>query len=128
MAEIKSYRDLTVWQRAMDMTVGVYSLVKDFPPRESFALSQQLIRASSSVPANIAEGHGRGTRRAYANSLSIARGSLMEAQTFVILAIRVQYISEDRAAPVLDLITQISKMLTVLRARLLAPQVPSRTG
>jgi four helix bundle protein len=116
---IESHRDLIVWQKAMDLAEQVYRLTAFFPRTETYGLASQLTRAAASVPANIAEGHSRGTRKDYAAFLAIAKGSLMESETFVMLATRLRYISENDAAPVLSLITEISKMLTALRGRLL---------
>jgi four helix bundle protein len=72
----------------------------------------------ASEPANIAEGHARGGTREYAHFVSIAKGSLMETETFLMLSVRLGYLSAREAAPALGLITEISKMLTRLRARL----------
>lgn len=88
MAEIKSHRDLIVWQKAMDLAEDVYRLTSEFPREEVYRLTSQLIRAVISVPANIAEGHARGTGRGHANFLAISKGSLMEAETFLMLAER----------------------------------------
>lgn len=121
MAEIKSHRDLVVWQKAMDLAVAVYRLSQKFPPNEMYRLVAQVTRSASSIPANIAEGHGRVTRRDYANFVSIARGSLMETETFVMLSVRLGYTEQAEAQPVLNVITEISKMLTVLRSRLSDP-------
>ena len=76
-------------------------------------------RAAASVPANIAEGYARSTRRDYANFISIAKGSLMETETYLLLSIRLGFISEEAVSDLLDLVTEISKMLTALRNRLL---------
>jgi len=116
--KVSSHRDLIVWRKAMDLTVEVYRLSRSFPRDEIYRLTSQLTRAASSVPANIAEGNARSTPREYAYFLSVARGSLMEAETFLMLAMRLGYVSADRAAPALELITEISKMLTALRTRL----------
>jgi len=117
--EIRSHRDLIVWQKAMDLVVDVYRLSAAFPSNEQFRLVAQVTRASASVPANIAEGYSRSSTRDYAHFLAIAKGSLMEAETFLMLAVRLGYLTADAAAPVLDLVTELSKMLTVLRKRLL---------
>jgi four helix bundle protein len=82
---IQSYRDLQVWRKAMVLAADVYRLTRDMPKHEEYRLSAQLIRAAASVPANLAEGHGRGTRRDYAQFVSIARGSLAEVETFLLL-------------------------------------------
>jgi four helix bundle protein len=117
-ATIQSHRDLIVWQKSMDLTVLIYHLIAKFPSSEMYRLVSQITRSAASVPANIAEGHSRGTQRDYSNFLSIAKGSLMETQTFILLALRLGYIQEVHAAPALALITEVSKMLTVLRAKL----------
>lgn len=106
----------------MDLTVMIYGLAAKLPLSETYRLVTQLTRAAASVPANIAEGHARGSRRDYANFLAVAKGSLMETETFVMLTVRLNYLSDDQAAPVLRLIAEISKMLTALRSRLLSPE------
>jgi len=113
-----SFRDLTVWQKAMDLSVEVYRLSASFPRDERFRLTSQVTRAVTSVPANIAEGNARGTRKDYAQFVSIARGSLAEAETFLLLAVRLGYVAENQAAPVLALATEVGKMLNSLRSRL----------
>jgi four helix bundle protein len=107
-----------VWQKAMDLAVQVYRLTSRFPKSELYRLTSQLTRAAASVPANIAEGNGRGSRRDYAHFLSIAKGSLNETETFLFLALRLGYLREHETAPTLFLITEIGKMLTALRAKL----------
>lgn len=123
MSEINSHHDLIVWQKAMDLTVMIYDLSRHFPKTETFQLTSQLIRSVISVPANIAEGHGRATKRDFAQFLSIAKGSLMETETFLTLAVRLKCLQHEMAKPAFDLITEISKMLTVLRKRLLEPDL-----
>jgi len=113
-----SYRDLTVWQKAMDLSVEVYRLSASFPRDERFRLTSQVTRAAASVPANVAEGNARGTRKDYAHFVSIARGSLAETETFILLAVRLGYIDNAQAAPVLALANEVGRMLNVLRSRL----------
>lgn len=96
----------------------IYDLSKLFPKEETYRMTSQITRSAVSVPANIAEGHARGTAKDYANFLAIAKGSLMETETYVMLAIRLQYITSAQAQPALDLITEVSKMLTSLRSKL----------
>lgn len=119
MKKITSHRDLVVWQKSMDLAVLIYDLTKHFPKEEQYRLMSQLTRAAASVPANIAEGYSRSTAKDYAHFLAIAKGSLMETETFLMLVIRLNYITQQRAQLTLDLIIEISKMLTVLRQKLL---------
>lgn len=91
MTHIQSHRDLAVWQKGMDLVEAVYSMTSIFPIDERYRLVHQSTRAAVSVPANIAEGHARGTRRDYAHFISIARGSLMELETYVMIAGRLRY-------------------------------------
>ena len=118
MTTIQSHRDLIVWQKAMDFAEVVYGLAARFLPHETYRLGSQITRAAASVPANIAEGHARGTKRDYANFLSVAKGSLMEAETFLMLAVRLKYIAQTEASTAFALVPEVSKMLTSLRSRL----------
>jgi four helix bundle protein len=104
----------------MDLVVLVYKLTEQFPSNERFRLIHQLTRAAASVPANIAEGNARGSAKEYAQFLAVAKGSLKETETFVLLSVRLRYVTQAEAQPSLDLIVEISKMLTALRKRLLA--------
>jgi four helix bundle protein len=127
MPAIKSYRDLRVWSNAMDLAQAVYELTKAFPPSEQYRLTAQIIRAAISIPANIAEGHMRGTRKDYANFISIARGSTAELETLLLLAERAQL---GPAAPIslaLSKAEDIGRMLTGLHHRL-AKQVSRTPG
>jgi four helix bundle protein len=116
---VRSHRDLVVWQKAMDLVVAVYRLAERFPRSETYRLTSQITRAAVAVPANIAAGHARSTARDYANFLAIAKGSLMETETYVMLAMRLDYVDATYANPILAAITEQSKMLTTLRNRLL---------
>lgn len=118
MGRIDSHRDLLVWQKSMDLAVMVYGLSQKFPTSELYRLVSQMTRSAVSVAANIAEGHARGTRRDYSNFLAIAKGSLMETETYIMLSVRLRYTNEQEVRPALDMVTQISKMITVLRSRL----------
>ena len=118
MTKVQSHRELIVWQKAMDLAVETYRLTSKFPASENYRLVSQITRAVASVPANIAEGNARGTKRDYANFLAIARGSLMETETLLMLAIRLKYVTQEQAEYALNLVTEVSKMLTALRSRL----------
>jgi four helix bundle protein len=116
--EINSHRDLVVWQKSMDMVQLVYLISSSFPKQELYGLTSQLRRAAVSVPANIAEGHGRGTRKDYASYIAIAKGSVLEAATLLELAVRLSFTSSDGARPVLALMHEIELMLAKLHQRL----------
>ena len=113
----KHYRELIVWQKAMDLTDEIYRLVRSFPKEEQFSLSDQLRRAAVSVPSNIAEGHGRQTDKEFKQFLSIAKGSVFEAETQIMIAIRQGYISAEEAQPAFTLCDEVGKMLTALITR-----------
>ncbi|MEM9117086.1 MAG: four helix bundle protein [Cyanobacteria bacterium P01_F01_bin.56] len=121
VGEVRSHRDLIVWQKSMDLVVLIYGLAESFPQTELYRLTSQITRAVVSVPGNIAEGNGRSSRKEYAHFLSIAKGSLMETETYVFLAVRLGYVSQEQTIESLNLITEISKMLTKLRTRLIVP-------
>jgi four helix bundle protein len=118
MTTVQSHRDLIVWQKAMDLAEVVYGLAAEFPQKETYRLGSQATRAAASVPANIAEGNARGTKGDCANFLSVAKGSLMETGTFLMLAVRLKYITQAEASTAFVLVTEVSKMLTSLRSRL----------
>lgn len=99
---VVNYQDLLVWQKAMDYVEICYKLTQNFPKEEIFGLSSQLKRASVSIPSNIAEGHGRISRGEYIHFLGIAQGSLRESETQILLALRLNYISEDQAKQALS--------------------------
>jgi len=111
---LKTYRDLTVWQKAMDLVVAVYGLSRRLPAEERFGLMSQMQRASVSVPANIAEGYGRIHRGEYVHHLSIARGSLAELETHVAIAVRLEYVAREDAVEVWNLAQEVGKMLSSL--------------
>lgn len=99
MAEVASYRDLIVWQKAMTLVEGVYRLTEAFPTREQFGLTSQMRRAAVSIAANIAEGHARATRKDYNHFISIAQGSLAEVETYLILAGRLKLADKEALTP-----------------------------
>jgi len=110
--------DYKVWQKSMDLVTEIYQVTAVFPNEERFGLSSQVRRAAVSVPSNIAEGHGRKATGAYLNHLSIAYGSLMEIETQVQIALRLEFISADAASTLLDKTVEIAKMLNGLKKSL----------
>lgn len=109
-----NYKELKVWQKAMDLTVEVYKLVKLLPKEETYALSDQMRRAVVSIPSNIAEGQGRNSDKEFIQFLSIARGSLWELETQIEICLRIGYIDQSLATDTNNLIAEISKMLNAL--------------
>lgn len=115
---IKSYKDLTVWQKSMDLVESIYRITEEFPTNENFGLISQMRRAVVSIPSNIAEGYGRQSTGSYAQFLSISRGSLFELETQIELCIRLKYIQKKESDKLYIETTEISKMLTALISKL----------
>ncbi|MGO9809732.1 MAG: four helix bundle protein [Isosphaeraceae bacterium] len=111
---VRCYQELFVWQRAMDLVVRVYEVTESFPHKEQFGLTNQLRRAAVSIPSNIAEGQGRQTTRDFLRYLSIARGSLQEVETQILIATRLDYIAESEKVEMLERTTETSRLLTGL--------------
>jgi four helix bundle protein len=117
--EIRSHRDLIVWQRAMELATEVHLLTRKLPATEKFGLAPQLRRSASSIAANIAEGAGRFHRGDYLRFVSIARGSLMEVDTHLEMGVLLGYFTGDEAKRAAALSNEVLRMLTKL-ARVLA--------
>jgi four helix bundle protein len=117
---IKSYRDLQVWQKAMDLVVESYKVVRLLPKNEVYSLATQIQRAAVSIPANIAEGHGREHLGDYLHHLSCASGSLMELETHFVIARRLSYITESQLESVLRNTSELGRMLSGLISKLKA--------
>ena len=116
--EIRSFRDLVVWQKSMDLVEVVYSITKQFPADERYALTSQLKRASVSVPSNIAEGYGRHSTADYIRFLQISLGSLNEVQTQLELGCRLGFVGEDAMNGATGLCIEVEKMLVSLITKL----------
>ena len=113
-SSIRSFRDLVVWQRAMDLAEGCHHIARDIPSTKSSNLSSQIQRAAASIPANIAEGAGRRSRADYLRHLSIANGSLLELETHLMLSVRVRILSDEDVAPLLQLSGEVGRLLAGL--------------
>ena len=114
---IRSFRDLEAWQRAMDLVVAVYALAARLPREERYGLAMQLRRAAISIPANISEGHARGTR-GYLYFLSVALGSLAEVDTQLDLAGRLQMASARDLEALAEMTAELGRILHGLRRSL----------
>ena len=119
---LTTYRDLTVWQKAIDLVEEIYILTRSFPDDERWGLTSQLRRDAVSIPANIAEGYGRTHRGDYLHHLSIARGSLTELETHLVIAKRLRFATNDQLKHTWDLAQEIGKMLNKLTASLKNPK------
>jgi four helix bundle protein len=111
---VKNYRDLIAWQKAMDLVEAVYRATRAFPADERFGLSSQLRRAIVSVPSNIAEGQGRRSSKEFAHFLSLAHGSLREAETQMLIAERLSYLPESDAHALLERSSEVGRLITGL--------------
>ena len=118
MGDVRSYRDLLVWQKGMDLAEAAYKLAKLMPRTEDYRLTSQLLRAAASIPANIAEGNARATRKDYAHFISIARGSVAEVDTFLQLAVRAKLVTAEQVSSAAALADELGRMLNVMRDRL----------
>ena len=121
---INSYRDLQVWQKAMALVVESYSVARLLPKSESYGLIGQIQRAAVSIPANIAEGHGREHLGDYVRHLSIANGSLMELETHFLIAIELAYVTREQTATAMSMASEVGRMLTGLTRKLRGPLTP----
>ncbi len=111
---IKSYKDLVVWQKSMDLVVEIYKITELFPSEERFGLISQMRRCSISIPSNIAEGRGRGTRRDFIQFLRISLGSSNELSTQVEIAKRIANTRNLEFAQIECLLEEVIKMLKVI--------------
>jgi four helix bundle protein len=111
---IRSYRDLRVWQEAMDLAEACYRTTRDFPKEELYGITSQMRRAAVSVAANIAEGHGREGRGEFVQFLRVAQGSLKELETHLLLSHRVGLASKNIIHAILGRCEATGKMLRAL--------------
>ena len=118
--ETATYKNLDVWQVAMELVVETYHVTKQLPEIERYGLISQMQRAAVSVPANIAEGYGRGHTPEYLHHLFIARGSLLELETHLEVATRLTYIPPEMALNAQQLIARVGMMLNKLTKALKA--------
>jgi four helix bundle protein len=116
--KVTNYRDLIVWTRGMDLAEVCYKLTNLLPGSEIYGLSSQIRRAAVSIPANIAEGHGRRNLGEYLQHLSIANGSLKELETHLLIATRLNYFAANEVAPALESCAEIGRMLSGLLQKL----------
>ena len=114
-----TFHDLRVWQEAMNLTVEIYRATTQFPKHELYGLSSQMRRAAVSVPSNIAEGKGHRTNPEFVRFLFHARGSLLELETQILIARRLQYLPEEKARELCHHAAGIGRGLNALINRFL---------
>lgn len=112
--KLNSYKDLIAWQKALVLVKEVYKLTRTLPENEKFNFVSQLNRSALSIPSNIAEGWGRESKGSFTNFLKIARGSLYELETQIIILKEVELVTDDYTTSILDLITEEIKILNSL--------------
>jgi four helix bundle protein len=112
--ETKSFRDLLVWKQAMQLAKDCYLLTQEFPKAELYGMTGQMRRAAVSIPANIAEGSGRGSRKDYQQFLRIAQGSLRELETYLLLCPAIEMATSEQVQPLLEQQESIGKLLRAL--------------
>jgi len=113
-----NYKDLILWRKAMDLAVVMHQSCTTFPRSETYGLVSQLRRAAISIPSNIAEGYARRSKQEYIYFLHVARGSLAEVETQLLLAQRVGYLPESAVADLEDRIEEIGRILHAVVAGL----------
>lgn len=118
---MRSFRGLLAWRQAMNLARDCCVLTKALPKEELYGLTNQIRRAAASVPANIAEGSGRATRRDFVNFLRIAQGSLRELQTYLYLIVEVQLAKDDTVTPLLEQVESVARLLNRLIQALIQP-------
>ena len=111
---IESYRDLEVWKRGMEIAKLVYRLTKHFPNDELYGMTSQLRRAAVSIPSNLAEGWGRRGNKEFQHFIRVARGSLKELETQLILSGEVELTTSDKVQPILERTEILGRQLVAL--------------
>ena len=119
---VKYYKELLVWQKAMDLVEETYRVVKLLPREELYALSDQMRRAAVSIPSNIAEGQQRNSKKEFAQFLSIAKGSNAELETQFMICVRLKYLEQSETEAAMNLCQELDRMLNALIGRLSVDQ------
>ena len=119
---VKNYRELIVWQKSMAAVKLLYSLVKELPQEELFALSDQMRRCVVSIPSNIAEGQQRNSSAEFSRFISYAQGSRAELETQLLACVEIGYLSENKIMDLMQILEEINKMLSSLSKTLSTPQ------
>ena len=119
--KVESHKNLTVWQKSMDLVVLVYKLMEQLPKEERYSLCDQIRRSAVSIPSNIAEGKSRNSIKEYKQFVGIAKGSAAELETQLLICERIGYLDKEELSEVMGLLDEVSKMLAKLN-NALAPR------
>ena len=114
---MKTFQELLVWQKAHELTLGIYKITREFPQDEKFGIVSQIRRSASSVPSNIVEGFKRKTRKDFAHFLNIADASLEETKYHLILAKDLEYLGRIDYKRLCDLCDEVGRMLCGLQKK-----------
>lgn len=115
---MSSYKELSVWQKSIQLVIDIYKLTKTFPKDEIYGLVSQMQRAAVSIPSNIAEGNERNSKKEFIHFLHIARGSLAELETQLVIAEKLNYINQNQSTQILNNCHEIGKMINGLLIKL----------
>lgn len=118
MESVTTYKDLILWQKAMELVKLTYLLIRKLPKEETYALSDQMRRAAISIPSNIAEGNGRKSKTEYIRFLDISRGSLYELETQLNIGVMLEFFNDNDVKEIFGLITEVNKMINSLITKL----------
>lgn len=118
MEKLTSHKDLKVWQKGIDLVVLIYEITNIYPKEELYALTNQMRRCASSIPANIAEGAARRNTTEFRQFLHISLGSASELETFLIISERLGYLNGDKKDIVTNLLDEVMRMLVSLIKRI----------
>ena len=108
---VQNYSQLIAWQKAMEMVTMIYRVTKQFPKEEMYGLTSQIRRAAVSIPSNIAEGQARTSTKEFLQFLAVAQGSRAEVETQIQIALRLDYMTNNRAQEILTLLSEIRKLM-----------------
>ncbi|MGD1042394.1 MAG: four helix bundle protein [Sedimentisphaerales bacterium] len=115
---IKTFRDLTIWQKSIELVIEIYSVIKEFPKEETYGLVSQMRRAAVSIPSNTAEGFRRFHNKEYKQFLYVSAGSCGELETQITIARKLDYIDEEQESVLLEKLDHIGRMISSLIKKL----------
>lgn len=121
---MKSYKELIIWQKSINLVKLIYSISSEFSQKEQYILTSQINRCAISIPSNIAEGWSRNSTKEFINFLYISRGSLAELETQTIIAKELGYLTGDKLMEIQEHINELGKMLHTIIAKLKEKPIP----